>query len=193
MEINMKIIGITGPSGAGKSTLSTYFKMSGAHIIDADIVARNVVMLGKPALEEIKIEWPEAVSEGVLDRKVMARIAFGSEAELHKLNSITHKYIISDIKEEIEKSDSTVFVIDAIGLFESELASMCDVTIAVIANKKARISRIMARDNLTVDEAESRINAQKSDEFYTSRADYTIENNDDLTYERIEQILKEIL
>ena len=94
-----KIIGITGPSGAGKSTVSAEFGKVGAHIIDADVVAREVVMPGKPALEEIKIEWPEAVSEGVLDRKVMARIAFGSEAELHKLNSITHKYIISDIKE----------------------------------------------------------------------------------------------
>lgn len=188
-----KIIGITGPSGAGKSTVSEYFKKVGAHIIDADIVARDVVMPGKPALEKIKNEWPEAVIEGVLDRKVMARIAFGNSDELHKLNSITHKYIISEIKEKIKKSDSTVFVIDAIALFESELIDLCDVTIAVIADKETRISRIMARDNLTRIEAESRINAQKSDEFYKDRADYTIENNDGVTDEKIGQILKEIL
>jgi len=135
----------------------------------------------------------EAVKDGVSDRKVMARIAFGSEAELHKLNSITHKYIIDEIKEEVEKSTSKVFVIDAIALFESELIGLCDVTVAVIADKDTRIKRIMARDNLTQDEAESRINAQKSDEFYTDRADYTIENSGGLTDEKIGQILKEIL
>ena len=188
-----KIIGITGPSGAGKSTVSEYFKKVGAHIIDADIVAHDVVMPGKPALEKIKKEWSEAVIEGALDRKVMARIAFSSDAELHKLNSITHKYIISDIKEEIKKSNADIFVIDAIALFESELGAMCDVTIAVIADKETRVLRIMARDNLTRIEAESRINAQKNDEFYKDRADYTIENNDGVTDEKIGQILKEIL
>ena len=189
----MKIIGITGPSGAGKSTVSEYFKKAGAHIIDADVVAREVVKTGRPALKEIEKEWPEAVKDGVFDRKIMARIAFSNDAELHKLNGITHKYIISEIKNEIEKSDKELFVLDAIALFESELGSMCDVTVAVIAEKEARILRIMARDNLTRVEAESRINAQKSDEFYKSRADYIIENSDGLTDEKIGQILKEIL
>ena len=188
-----KIIGITGPSGAGKSTVSNVFKEAGAHVIDADVVAREVVLPGKPALEEIKKEWPEAVTDGTLDRKVMARIAFGDDAELHKLNSIMHKYIINEIKEEIAKSDKEIFVIDAIALFESELGEMCDVTIAVIADKKTRILRIMARDDLTQEDAECRINAQKSDEFFKSHADYTIENSDGLTDEKIGQILKEIL
>lgn len=188
-----KIIGITGPSGAGKSTVSAYFKERGAHIIDADIVARNVVLPGKPALKEIEKEWPEAVSQGSLDRKMMARIAFGNESELHKLNAITHKYIISDIRAEIEKSHKEIFVIDAIALFESELVSMCDVTVAVIADKETRVLRIMARDNLTRIEAENRINAQKSDDFYVSRADYIIENNDGTENEKIVRILKEIL
>lgn len=84
-------------------------------------------------------------------------------------------------------------MIDAIALFESELIGLCDVTIAVIADKETRVLRIMARDNLTRDEAESRINAQKSDKFYTDRADYTIENSDGLTDEKMGQILKEIL
>ncbi len=189
-----KIIGITGPSGAGKSTVSALFKESGAHIIDADIVAREVVTLGKPALDEIKKEWPEAVVDGVLDRRVMARIAFSDESELHKLNSITHKYIIEEIKDEIKKSAATLFVIDAIALFESELKSMCDVTIAVIAKKDTRISRIMARDNLTRDAAESRINAQKSDDFYIDNADFTIYNDENSDFcEKVGQILKEIL
>ena len=189
-----RIIGITGPSGAGKSTVSEHFKKVGAHIIDADVVARNVVLPGKPALKEIEKEWPEAVSQGNLDRKVMAQIAFGSETELHKLNSITHKYIISEIKDEIEKSDSTVFVVDAIALFESELISLCDVTIAVSADKATRISRIMARDNLTRKEAERRINAQKNDEFYKERADFTVVNDEaDIANEKIGQIIKEIL
>lgn len=190
----MKIIGITGPSGAGKSTISEFFREVGAHIIDADVVARKVVEPGEPALKDIEKEWPEVVKNGVFDRKAMARIAFGNDTELHKLNSITHKYIISIIKEEIEKSDKDLFVIDAIALFESELVLMCDATIAVIADKDVRVKRIMKRDNLTRIDAENRINAQKNDEFYTDNADYIIFNNGDgVANEKIGQMLKEIL
>ena len=92
---------------------------------------------------------------------------------------------------EIEKSDKEIFVIDAIALFESELIDLCDVTIAVIADKETRILRIMARDNLTRDEAESRINAQKNDEFYTEHADFVVVNDGD--EDKVGQILKEIL
>lgn len=175
----MKIIGITGGSGAGKTTVTGHFKKYDAEIIDADVLAREIVNSGMPALEEIKKEWPDVVIDGVLDRRALAKIVFNDERELHKLNTITHKYVIDEINKRIDKSKKEIFVIDAIALFESGLADICDVTICVIADRDTRIKRIMERDGLTLQEAEERINAQKSDDFYKENADYVIYNNDD--------------
>ena len=175
----MKIIGVTGGSGAGKTTVTKHFEKYDAEIIDADVLAREIVDAGMPALDEIKKEWPGVVVGGVLDRKALAKIVFNDERELHKLNAITHKYVIDEINKRIDKSKKEIFVIDAIALFESGLAHICDATICVIADKSTRIKRIMERDGLTLKEAEERINAQKSDDFYKENADYVIYNNDD--------------
>lgn len=189
---SMKIYGITGGSGAGKSEISALFKKRGACVIDADIIARQVVENGKPAIEEIKKEWPQVVTNGALDRKALAQIVFNDSRELHKLNSITHKYIIDEIKNILSSKKSDTYVIDAIALIESGLGDMCHIKIAVIANKDTRIERIMKRDNLTKAQAESRINAQMSDSFYIENSDYTIYNDEDKAKldEKIGRIIK---
>ncbi len=175
----MKIIGITGGSGAGKTTVSEHFKKYDAEIVDADILAREIVGRGMPALDEIKKEWQGVVIDGELNRRALAKIVFNDACELHKLNTITHKYIIDEINKRIKKSQKEIFVIDAIALFESGLAKLCDATICVLADKETRIKRIMERDALTQKEAQERINAQKSDDFYMTHSDYVIYNNDD--------------
>ena len=174
----MKIIGITGGSGAGKTTITEIFKEYGAEVLDADVIARQVVGPDSPALLEIQKEWNGVVAHGKLDRKALAKIVFNEESQLHKLNSITHKYIIDEIERQIENSKAPFFVIDAIALFESGLGDLCHVTVCVIADKEVRIERIMKRDSLTRLEACERINAQKDDSFYIENADYTILNND---------------
>lgn len=188
----MKIIGLTGGSGAGKTTVAKILKNCGARILDADCVARQVVEPGQPALNEIEKEWQGVVQNGRLDRKALAAIVFNSAEELHKLNAITHKYIIDKIRQEIEVCGAEIFVIDAIALFESGLSDLCSVTIAVIADKEVRVERIMARDNLPENEALMRINAQKSDSFYIENCDYTIYNNGDIDAinEEIGRIIK---
>ncbi len=185
----MKVIGVTGGSGGGKTTVTKIFKKNGAYVVDADVVAREVVSPGMPALLEIASQW-DVVRDGVLDRKALAKIVFSDSQELHKLNRIVHKYVIDDIKSQLERCEKEVFVIDAIALFESGLADICDVTIAVIADKDLRCKRIMARDNLTRDEAMMRINAQMDDEFYIKNADFVIYNNDNESDSLIEQIVK---
>ncbi len=185
----MRIIGVTGGTGGGKTTITQMMKKLGAYVVDADVVARKVVEPGCPALCEIAARW-DVVEKGVLNRKALAKIVFNDEAQLHKLNTIVHKYVIEEIKKELAECEADIFVIDAIALFESGLAQMCDVTIAVIADKDVRCQRIMARDGLTHDEALCRINAQKSDSFYIESADFVIYNNDGVDDEEIGRIIK---
>lgn len=185
----MKIIGVTGGTGGGKTTATKIMESMGAHIVDADVVARKIVEPKMPALSEIAAEW-DVVQDGTLDRKALAKIVFTDEAELHKLNAITHKYVIEEIKSQLANCKKDIFVIDAIALFESGLSDICDVTVAVIADCDIRCERIMARDGLTRDEAMMRINAQKSDSFYKERADFVVYSNDGVDEEEIGRIIK---
>lgn len=185
----MKIIGVTGGTGGGKSTVTNILKSFGARVVDADLIARQVVASGCPALSEIAATW-DVVENDVLNRKALAEIVFNDKAELHKLNSIVHKYVIDEIKLQLSNCKEEIFVIDAIALFESGLSDMCDITVAVIADRNLRCKRIMARDNLTEEEAWMRINAQKNDEFYINNADVVIRNNDDISNEAIKETVK---
>lgn len=191
-----KIIGLTGPSGAGKSTISAILQEAGAHVIDGDIVARRVVEKGKPALIALTETFGAHIllEDGALDRKALAKIAFSTPENLHKLNQITHKYIIAEIKREIEESACSVFVIDAAALFESGLDGICHKTVSVTAERSVRIGRIMARDGLTVDEATARIDAQQPDDFYISKSDFHVENTGakDALSAQVNQILKDV-
>jgi len=116
---------------------------------------------------------------------------FNDAEELHKLNTITHKYIVEEIKQRIKKSKAPIFIIDAIALFESGLSDLCDVTVCVTADKDVRLKRIMARDGLARIEAEERINAQKSDDFYKEKADFVILNNE--TESNLEEVADRIV
>ena len=185
----MKIIGVTGGTGGGKTTATKIMESMGAYIVDADCVARQIVAPGMPALSEIGAEW-DVVHNGVLDRKALAKIVFTDEAELHKLNAITHKYVIEEIKSQLANCKKDIFVIDAIALFESGLSDICDATVAVIADCEVRCERIMARDGLARQEAMMRINAQKNDSFYKERADFVIYSDDGVDAEEIGRIIK---
>ena len=191
-----KIIGITGPSGAGKSTVSMAFRDYGAHVIDTDLTARKIVEKGKPAYNEIREFFGEGVIEesSEINRKALAKIVFNSPEALHKLNTITHKYIEEEIEKEIKIAKEDIIVIDAPALFESGIDKMCDKVICVTADKKLRKERIILRDNLETGAAEERINAQKEDEFYITKSDCHIINNGDEKelIKRAKQIIKEV-
>lgn len=178
-----KIVGITGGSGTGKSTVAKCLRAFGARIIDADAVARRVVEKGQPALAEIEEEYGKQViaPDGTLSRSALAKIVFCDEKALHKLNQITHKYIIEEIKQEIAAASEETVVIDAPLLIESGLNAICHSVVCVTAEKETRIARIMARDGLSREMAENRIASQKEDGFYREMSDFEIRNNGDET------------
>ncbi|AEV69210.1 dephospho-CoA kinase [Acetivibrio clariflavus] len=176
----MRIIGVTGGIGSGKSTVSKILASFGAQVIDADVLARQIVQKGQKALEEIVNYFGEAVldSEGNLDRKKLSGIVFKDKKKLEALNRITHNYIAEKIIEEIKKikEDETV-VVDAPIPIEHGFTDVVDEIWTVIADKEVRIKRVMERSGLTYNEVEDRINSQLSDEFYLSISDRVIVNN----------------
>ncbi len=177
----MIILGITGGSGCGKTTVSDILSANGVDVIDCDLVAKKIVEPNEPALKEIKDFFGNEYinQDGTLDRKKLANLVFNSPDKLLKLNEITHKYVEKYIDLYIKNSKAEIIGIDAAALIESGIYKKCDFVISVLADKEIREERIMLRDNLSKDEASSRINAQKNDEFYIEKSDFIVYNNDD--------------
>lgn len=177
----MLIFGITGGSGAGKTTVSNVFRRMGINVIDADKTARKIVEKGEPCLEEIKNKFGSDVinADGSLNRKKLGGIVFSDANKLKCLNAVTHKYIRRLILSELGESGAEIAAIDGAVIIGSEIEDLCQIMVSVLADREVRLQRIIERDNLLREEAENRINAQPSDEFYIDRSDYIIYNNGD--------------
>ena len=174
------IIGITGSSGAGKSTICEILEMEyQAKIINADKIARRLSYENEDYLGEIVASFGTEIllDTGDLDRRKLADIIYKNEEKRKDLNAITFKYIIAEIKRAIRETQEKLIIIDAPLLFEANLQSLCDVTIAVITrNLEIQITRIMERDAITKEQAMNRLKAQHSNEFYISKCNYSIVN-----------------
>ena len=201
----MKIIGITGNSGSGKSYVSEFIKKYyleqniKAEIIDADQVAKNMQNSESEYMRAIVREFGEDIlEEGKLNRKKLAKIVFSNNQEKEKLDRITQKYVVANIKEQIKsyrEQGMVIIVIDVPLLFESGLNQECTITVGVIAKKEKKIERICKRDNITIEEAELRLNSQPNDEYYRNNCDYIIENDaieNETTQKAIYNTIKEI-
>lgn len=184
------VLGLTGGTGAGKSAAAEYFNKLGAYIVDADKISREVTSPGMPALIEISEEFPGTVKNDVLDRKALGAIVFGNKEKLEILNKITHKYIVKQSKELIDKSDGLV-VLDAPLLYEAGCDKFCDKVIFINADKETRKKRIIERDGLSPDDAQRRILSRNLD-LPIEKADYVIENNGDLhkLFSELDKIMK---
>lgn len=192
----MIILGITGGSGCGKTTVSKILSENGVDVIDCDLVTRKIVEPNEPALREIEDTFGNEYlnSDKTLNRKKLAGLVFNSPESLLKLNKIMHKYVEEYINLYIQNSTYDIVGIDAAALIESGINKKCDYLLCVLANKDLRLQRIINRDNLSQDEALSRINAQKNDEFYIEKSDYIVYNNGNIDEinEQIIKILNEI-
>lgn len=204
-EMPVKIIGITGNSGSGKSYVSEFIKKYyleqniKAKIIDADQVAKSMQNSKSEYMRAIVREFGEdIIEEEKLNRKKLAKTVFGNKQEKEKLDTLTQKYVVANIKEQIEmlkKQEQGVLILDVPLLFESGLNQECTITIGVIAKKEKKLERICKRDNITVEEAELRLNSQPDDEYYRNNCDYIIENNtieNEITQKAICNIIKKI-
>lgn len=177
----MLIIGLTGQTGAGKSTVSEILEKYGCYHIDADKVAHDILENNKAVREKLKEHFGEDIidKDGKIDRKILAARAFADKDSTLALNAITHPAVNNKIQNIILKQKeygTKAVIIDAIALFESGEAKICDYTVAVTAPREIRLERIIARDKISVSRANERINAQKDESFFTLNADYIINN-----------------
>lgn len=187
------IVGLTGGTGTGKTTVSEIFKKAGFEVINYDLVTRQIYTKGSDCLGEVVAAFGKDIldSRGELDRRKLGEIVFSDANSLDILNKIVYKYIVSLTTDKIETSKNSKLLLDAPTLFESGLNQKCDYIVGVIAKKKLRISRVVARDSLAENRVKERIASQKSDEFYRRNCDFIIENNKDI--ENLEVQTKRII
>ena len=174
------IIGITGGTGCGKTTLLNLIRDAGGLVLDCDAIYHELLATDRSLLEAIENRFPGVVTNGILQRKQLGSIVFSDPQALLDLNQITHSAVKQEVLRRLETAPALT-AIDAIGLFEGDLAPLCNVTVAVTAPEAARIHRLMLRDNITEAYARSRIRAQHNNDWFRERCDFTLENNGDIS------------
>lgn len=179
-------VGLTGNVGAGKSTVVSLFASWGATVIDADVLAREVVEPGGTALAEIRSVWGDDVLDesGQLDRAAMRRAVFADDAARERLESILHPAIrarFRDLVAEAEVAGDRIVIGVVPLLYEKGMAEEFDLVLLVDAPVELRIERLVAKRGLSIEEARAVAAAQMPAEVKRSRADLIIDNDADLT------------
>ena len=176
-------IGLTGGIATGKSSVSAYLASKGALLIDADVIAREVMLPGHPVLAAAVQRFGQAIlnEDGTLDRKKLGNIVFQHPEERKALEAITHPAIRKEMREraaayELKHPDKLV-VSDIPLLYESGLDEGFSEVMVVYVPRAVQLERLMNRDQMTKADAEARIAAQMDIERKRERADIVIDNS----------------
>ena len=196
-----KIIGLTGKSGAGKGAACAIFQKHGIPCVDTDAVYHKILQSKNACTAELAENFGSGIlkRDGSVDR-IALRMAImeheNTQARLHTLNTITHKYIMAKTREIVQSHRETgapAVVIDAPQLFEAGVEKECDIVLGILSDDAHCIERILERDHIPKQAAVKRLQARHDNSYFKSRCDAVIENNGDLdTLERdICQFLRE--
>ena len=189
-------VGLTGSIAVGKSFVASVFEELGAHVLDADRTAREVVMPGTPGLKAVAEAFGEEIlnADGTLNRKQLGAVVFADESQRQRLNHILHPFIIArqdEILNEWEAKDPHgIGIVDAALMIESGGYKRFDKLIVVHCRPEVQLERLMLRDKLSRDEALRRIESQMPQEEKQKFADYLIDTSDgfDLTRAQTENV-----
>jgi dephospho-CoA kinase len=179
------LVGLTGGIATGKSTVSDVFRRLGCVIIDADVLAREVVEPGQPAYADLVAEFGREIlqPDGTLDRKKLGAIVFAAAAKRERLEAITHPRIRERFAmklDELAARDFTgIVVFDAPVLIESGNSRTMDRLVVVATDEATQARRLRARDALDGAEAERRIASQMPVAAKAKLAHYVVDNSGD--------------
>jgi len=177
------VVGLTGGIASGKSTVSQYLRELGAKIIDADVIARELVYPQSSAWQEIVNHFGREIIDesGFIKRKELGQIIFQSPAEREVLNEILHPKIKQRIAEQIQvcrqKKDLPLIVVDAPLLIETGISGMVDEVWVVAIPLELQLQRLRERDNLSVIDAQKRLASQMPLQEKTMYAKRVIDNS----------------
>ncbi|MEW6542247.1 MAG: dephospho-CoA kinase [Nitrospirota bacterium] len=177
----MILVGLTGSLATGKSTVARLFRDCGAHVIDADDLARQVVQPGRPAWKDIVKTFGRQVlrPDRTLDRSALARLVFGDRAKLARLNAIVHPRVAREqarlTREIAGKDRHAVIVYDVPLLFEAGAHRRMDKTVVVTADRATQLARLTKRNGFTRAEALRRLRAQMPLAKKIRLADYVLD------------------
>jgi dephospho-CoA kinase len=177
----MKIIGLTGGIAAGKSSIAKMLRALGAAVIDADLIARQIVTPGSPALDEIRQSFGAdfITTQGELDRKKLGALVFSDPTARERLNQITHPRIAQQMSDETERARSEqkrATFLEAALLFEAKWDQGLDGVWVVAIPEALQIERLMRRDGYTEEQAKIRLASQMPLSEKLSRATLVIDN-----------------
>lgn len=173
------IVGLTGGIGSGKSTIADYFAQLGVPIIDADIVAREVVEKGSPLLTQIVEHFGSQIltTQGELDRTKLRQIVFHNETEKQWLNNLLHPAIRTEMLDQLAQVHFPYAIWVVPLLIENNLTAYCDRILVIDVQPDIQLKRAVQRDNNRTETIKNIIKAQVSREERLEHAHDIIENN----------------
>ncbi|QHC05036.1 MULTISPECIES: dephospho-CoA kinase [Anoxybacillaceae] len=190
-------IGLTGGIASGKSTISHMLKEFGIPVVDADLIAREVVRVGEEAYKQIVKEFGSEILQenGEINRTKLGAIVFHHEEKRKRLNAIVHPAVRKKMLEQKEaflRNGANAVVLDIPLLIESQLFHLVDKIIVVYVDEAIQLERLIKRNGLAKEDAVARIRAQMPLSDKKSYADAVIDNNGTIerTREQLLYILK---
>lgn len=178
----MLVVGLTGGIASGKSVVSKTLKELGLPIIDADLIAREMVRPNEEGYRDIVDHFGKGIlnPDQTINRRKLAKIIFSDSKEREGLNSILHPRIVEKIKRRIrdfKERGERIVILDAALLIEAGELSLADKLIVVTVSPKIQVKRLVQRDHLTEREAKERIATQMPLSEKVKLADYVIDNS----------------
>jgi dephospho-CoA kinase len=178
------IVGLTGGIGSGKSAASTWFEQQGICVVDADIVAREVVEVGSPILQKLVAAFGDWVllEDGELNRRALREYVFKEDTARQTLNSITHPAIRQSIMQQLADANSPYVILVSPLLFESKQNELTSRTLLIDATVELQIARASQRDGQSLQQIQSIITAQMPREQKQALADDIVVNDGELEH-----------
>ena len=178
----MKIIGLTGGIATGKSTVSKILVERGYEVIDADVVARELQAKGGPVLLELTKTFGATIldADGNLIRGKLGDIIFTDDKARAQVDDIFRPAVRAEFERRIAQSTAEILFLDVPLLFEAGFDELTQKNLVIKTSKQKQLKRLMDRNDLTVEEAQARINAQMPLDEKVTRADYVIDNEGSL-------------
>lgn len=192
----MKIVGITGRSGCGKSSATNFLARMGYPCIDADQVARDVLLPGSVCLTQLQKQFGEDILDGTgaLRRRLLADRAFATPEGTRALTQITQPEILRRIEQWLQQAQAqgaSIAFVDGAVIVGTPFQARCDALVLVTAPYELSVQRICARDGIAPDMARRRLDAQTPLE--TLRAAATLEIVNDGTTQQLESKVRAFL